>query len=650
MGKETLLPEAEIKHYYSFPSAEYRNFSEPLLGYAERPQRAQACLAFIEAVASFAAPEDEGFAAECHRFVQEAYNTDLDEDITSTAIACFDRCLADEMMAEEEQKLLGADKASEYFRAVAYHQRYPKVLLDAMAEVLGYSTERLIIGMPAHLATYAADVPGQQGMLTPTLAFLVPELVNIMSWPHPPIGVPRQVLYRELLRCGVNPLTPKSAGQARMRRPSDLELKYSTYHFGVKIQPIPRKENFFELANRGTRDIDASAAAIPRMQELNQCKLQYKNNWSWYLHESGASCADCQAETSIPTATLFNSGTAANEAAIRALAVHLNGQAAYIHTNWYSENVPTAEKLLTQTEELHSAKALLISTEPTSFYVSAFDQPVAQTTRKFALQAHNNPHQTYHLLLDVTTSPSQFLAQLIEPIDIPSNLTLIKTASLTKHQAGAKGYFFGVACSSCHHLAREIEKEQEAVGGGLLDNQILYFPRPFLWRGESMAMMLDIRDIISEHCLSLSKLRPANTSSITTWSVVPHTYFCFITPPRDFIEDIVQVMQARTDDPAPLHMQAINEHIASVVRRVVGDVARPENSFGVRMGQSFGLADTRIVFQSNISKVGQTKFLLKPPRISPGFLTSLSELLTVGSAILDALDQATPELRRLLHQ
>ena len=354
------------------------------------------------------------------------------EDLLNIAIYIFDSHICDEMRVHSGNLPNWTDSAAGYYRSDSQKMALPVELTQKVPE-LKLRNSVHYIGPYEHIVFYHKLYGGKVIFITKSLAMLL--LDNIK--PEPICGSPRQEIYKELLRCGVNPLqgfVKKRVGQKNQE---------------IHIKGINSHNSNTEFLNK-----------IKKIEEIY-----------WKLFP-------CNFSKTYP----LSSGTAANECAMLTLSENKKVQKVYIHEYWYYENLPTLKRLFESqiTEDFREANIFFINLEPTNYlklnYKKKISNPNSLIKEIFHL-ARSNRNKRYFLIIDNTINPFSLVDELNEYIKLP-NTTLITTTSLSKYQDGDRKYFFGIL-----NLYREdraiitgIEKFLSMVNGNLIEEQIRYFP------------------------------------------------------------------------------------------------------------------------------------------------------------------------------
>lgn len=514
------------------------------------------------------------------------------------AIHYFDTYLSDEIrsyLPERSPRL--TDAAAVYFRSDVYKQIYPLQVTEVLSGVVGSPIQDIVIASKEQIERFSPK-SGFTGMLTPELAYWVGTKDNPIVKPDPPCGVARQELYRSLIKCGVNPLE-------RLQLLIDSNNKQAD----AKIQPDSTYSRMFR--KKGELSLHATEADLKRWGE-NSSK-----HWGNILKE--------KVEDTQDNSILFSSGTSSSEAVLLALSKVCSGDA-YIHPYWYYENMPTAQQSFCSSDKVTSStQIVLINLEPTNFFTfdkSAHIESPIQTISNLAQICHENPETNRYIVIDVTVDPL-FRAREHLDNDLPPNLHIIKTLSVSKHQRGGRKYFFGVAYTTDKKLSQEIIKKRALVGGNIYEPHIVHFPRP------SSIWLAKQRETVSLLNSQLAKIHIDN--DMVGWNLFSYTYHTFFFPPDEVLKSI-QNLSNRNGD-----IEEKVKHFNNEINKIVANVVRKMNSPYIDLGDSFGLPQTRVCIQGGYNEINGVKFRLKLPRICPGYKTSLELVVETTRNLLTEL-------------
>jgi hypothetical protein len=540
------------------------DLTTPVLAYVEASEQIAATRAFVASIKSHVQDQEKvRYTAEVERLLADSEDADCAKRL---AINCFDFCISDEIRTYETSNSLPTDAAAVYFRSDVYKTQYPRCVTGAIEQRLGCAVEEAIIA-PAVLVS-ETRIDGIRGALTEKIDYIVGNQNNSLDKSYPPLGMPRQELYRELMSCGINPF--------------DATERPTT--------PIDSNEN---RVYRRLHRIRGSLALYAKEADLQNQRLRIESHWRTILGEPNGK----------GQVVLFSSGVSSNEASMRAIAEV--SDRAYVHPYWYYENAAAINTIFNSIEQdLGKATALLVNLEPTNYFTfEEQPEPPVVAIKQFVDQAIENPNQQYSLIIDATVDPLISLRTVFGYGHLPSNLTIIKTASATKHQDGGRNYFFGVAYVEDTEVNERIRKNQLVAGSILYESHILHFPLPSRERIEHR------RSVTSQLGAALETLNKQGG-----WRYVAYSYHSFLVPPQEFIEQIVEnVRHFDCQRQAEEYIKIINSEIYAIVNTVALEEG------GIEVGDSFAFPVTRVNTQGGPNRFGPYQLALKIPRISMGY-------------------------------
>lgn len=543
--------------------------TQPLLQYATGDIQISSASRFITVVESYVEEPDKlKFISQAKSFLAE--KDILPETAVRMAISCFDYCLSEEIRKYAGDIVHFTDPAAVYFRSDVYKTIFPEVILHTITTHLGYEPQEIMIAAPAHIEGYEFTF-GESGMFTPDLAFWVNK--DQSRKPEPPCGIARQEVFRSLLKCGVNPIQVNRE---------------------LAINPANKPETFYQRKYRRK----ALAGLMAEEETLRLWQTRTEKHWGILLGDNGGS------------AVLFSSGTSSNEAVM--LSLQSIGARAYVHQNWYYENNKTADNIFKErVEEVTQADILLVNFEPTNYFrLDGVEENSLESIKEFVVSAIVDPERRKYLVIDSTVNPL-FTLREFGFDEIPPNLVLIKTVSVTKHQDGGRNYFFGAVWTGNRELATRIEELKGKVGGDLHESHIIHFPRP---TAESLR---NKRRKVAEANRTLT----LNMNGKGEWNIVPYSYHSFIFPPQSLVDRIVQTGKTNLTDELDIVVKAINDQLFGIIASTVEEFGDAQ----IEMGDSFGLPQTRISIQGGFNTIDGVTFRLKIPRICPGYKTDISQ-------------------------
>ncbi len=563
-------------------------FALPIFEFAQPDDQIAAAISFIDSTKSYCA-DKERFDYADHIF-NKLHDCNDSQFAVRSAINCFDFCISDEIRIYEGVKPQLTDNAAVYYRSDVYKQTYPSIIVGSLTDAIGYVPTDIIIANPEIVQSLSA--PMHKGYITDEVMYAVNLENQRLDLPNPPVGMPRQEFYRSLLGCGINPLVGKE----------ESALAFC----GDAI-------NDNRLYRRLHR-LRSSLAILANKNELLERQSFVESHWGSILSESEENFVN-----------LYTSGTASNEIAMKSVA-SISQEKTYIHPYWYYENMSTANSVFESVvSDSDDASSLLINLEPTNFFT--FDkkpQEPIELIRKFVDKALVDNQQNYYLIIDITVNPLFKIIDECSISKIPSNLTIIKTISATKHQDGGRNHFFGVLHSNNHKINDIIKNNEEIIEEGLYESQIVHFPVPTI--DKLMNRRQKIADLNS--AISIS-----NCESL--WRYEPSSYNSFLIPSTDAINLLVDNMKKI------VCVNERDEYIKSVNKKIysaVVETVREANISNIEVGDSFGFPVARVNTQGGQNIIGDVKFNLKIPRISPGYNSSEAELSSVAAVLRERLN------------
>ena len=526
------------------------------------------------------------------------------------AIAVADYCLFDEMRPDQFSKThlkadyAWTDLAAIYGRFFRYSSWFPEAVVEAVKTRSDAALVHLAIGYPQHVLN-VNDETGALGMLTPELAYWANG-----SRIRPPLGVCRQQLFASLLRCGINPFAGCQMPHTR---------------------PCPRSGPRPRYLRKYRKLAALSAHAAPG--DLARFQSRATQHWEALLGESEL-CPNKRV-------LLFNSGTAANESVIAAMA-EVSCGAQFTHPFWYFENRASIVRLFQTRSASDPGQACIVflNLEPATLHSYLIDQAVAQphnVIRDFAAKARTQAPTRHWLVVDVTLDPLFSVTDVLSTT-LPDNMCVIKTVSATKHQRGARNYFFGVAAILNERrddgaLRLLIAQKRALLGGMLSDWHHLHFPRP------GRTWLHEKRQRVAALNRSLLAVIPAESK----WQLLPCGYSAFLIPPMD-------MQHALNDHLGHLRRQTTGPVFGRIRRRIkrklsaalVGD--HHDARFpDIETGNSFGLSVSRILVEDAATDTneGASGYSV---RISPGYDTSQDSLQAYVGEMFERFRQAMHDL------
>lgn len=182
----------------------------------------------------------------------------------------------------------------------------------------------------------------------------------------------------------------------------------------------------------------------------------------------------------IPEIFLTNSWVWANNTVLSILEKYVPDLNKWYEHDFYRENVWSIkwQTILTNQTEVFLAWPSIL--HPYSGLTNEFFQvDLNQKLLKFIENAYDNPNKTLFLVIDITTYLNLDLNTFLWK-EIPNNLVIIKTYSLTKHQRWDTNYFlWGIALYGKEHISfwDEIQSTLSWKWYDITSDQIIAYPR-----------------------------------------------------------------------------------------------------------------------------------------------------------------------------
>lgn len=393
---------------------------QAIFNYQSDKIQRNACYSFLESIQNIT--NTRIIDLECIR----NYST---VDLISFGISVFDKLLSDEMRVHTPPFSSWTDSAAGYYRSDSQKMELIKKILGREnIHVDGFYT---YVGPKIHIQYYSNIYGGKIIELTPLYDVLILE----DSKPEPILGIPRQDIFAEFIKCGFDPLSEVSVENEREEK-------------SVSTKEISSKKN--------TELVTQNIQCITKF---------YKKQFE-------------EEVVMIP----FASGTSANEAVIKAMSLEKGVETVNIHPYWYYENIPSVERLFKGkiSNQVSKSNLFFINLEPTNFFNLEYEKHILSPIElllEIRNWAQNDKERTYYVVIDNTVNPLGNTTVLRDLIKM-KNVKLITTSSLSKHQNGNRKYFFGVVClyNKALKLKKIIEEKKLLVNGDLSDFQKKEFP------------------------------------------------------------------------------------------------------------------------------------------------------------------------------
>jgi diaminopimelate decarboxylase len=534
------------------------------------------------------------------------------------AVLLADACLLDEIRPENYsvkaivESYLWTDLAAQYYRFFGGQVWLPASLQVALSARHPMGTQFYLMPAGADLFTTRP-----RARMTPRLDYVTSDNETII----PTMGVCRQQVISELLRCGINyfegwqPANTKRC--IREERPPASLRRYQRILDRVMAG--------------GLSDVEALAGRTSR-------------HWANVLNEP------CLSEPSHPVSFAFaNSGCAANEAVIRVLSRVLPQARCYLHPYWYFENKAACHALFHDRLEVRAEDATVFFLNPEAVshhdFQSGAASPDPHELLRYALDRARQGSETVVVVVDVTQQPSVAVMDFActDSQQWPPNFLLVKTCSLTKWQRGARNYFSGMAVfindSSCQ-LGDQVSREIAAMGC-----------ESSVYHGLQVARVRE-RELLesSTHCRRLAEGFARTLAAPPGWQVLASGQLVFIVPSADVLKSMNQcISRLRTlagDAQAKMFVAASDRKIATRLARIT----ELENFPNIETGNSFGLPVTRVIYDIGLVVVDGQRIGVGGIRLAPGWATSDEELAAFGVLLVPSFQEALKQALSALEQ
>ncbi|MFZ5437796.1 MAG: hypothetical protein ACOZAK_01985 [Patescibacteria group bacterium] len=200
---------------------------------------------------------------------------------------------------------------------------------------------------------------------------------------------------------------------------------------------------------------------------------------------------------------------------------------------WYYENKPPSGWKETPVDE---ANILLVISEPNPPLADSdparYFKQRNQDVKRFLARAKEEKEQRFVIILDKTTDLLDH--SLLPKNDIPPNLLVIETASLTKHQRGGKSYFYGaISIWNNQFDHKTVNSYIEAATGSLTPDGIFALPR--LTKTEVSRDLENYREL-EKVFMDVLQVKQADIPENYRWQWQSYNYFGYLLPPKQILE------------------------------------------------------------------------------------------------------------------
>lgn len=318
-----------------------------------------------------------------------------------------------------------------------------------------------------------------------------------------------------------------------------------------------------------------------------------------------------------PDVSLTTSGLAANtQALLTALKIVGKNAAVYENPGWYFENSLNLPKHEIEfvVDDIDDANIILLSVDPNAPQVSRFYESYRHLNQvyiwQFFRQALMSPDQEFVVIFDKTSGLLEDYE--MELCDLPKNLTLIETASITKYQRGRQTQFYGITALFSNKPDKPEMVSVEEFGGNIYGESILLYPKL-----EMQELQLQRKHEKEQMRIIAEELERAqsnaNIPEEKRWKVEVYERYCFILPPTVITgSDLIKSIY--------------NEYLATFWNKFdENGKYKPtlKKPFTVDKGDSYGTARIR----ATLFSINYNFRAINTMRISAGMQVSLIETL-----------------------
>ena len=371
--------------------------------------------------------------------------------------------------------------------------------------------------------------------------------------------------------------------------------------------------------------------------------------------------------------TFTRSGVSANEAVILAIARQV-GQPrgtlpAYTLPGWYYENRSSIQWLFKEISDPKDAQVLFINAEPnspsTDLLGSDYMHARQRVVDDIVARAEKSPDKQYFVVIDKTTD------LLWKPFasygNLPANLTIIETASLTKHQRGERKHFFGaVWLYGSKEMQKLVNDSLVDARGTISVDHIVHLPRITPTEVERDLTLIKAKQAACEKGFQEAQ---EELPEAYRWHLEHYNYFSFLRPSYKTIfkrfaelvsEEDLSTTKVSEEERHTFIADVEEEELGELAKnylnlyanmsRVIGDFYGDKKSLpeGISYGDSFGLNTTRLGWIGELIKNPLTGRYSRQDtlRFAWGYETSERLLYERGKKIGSSITAVMEELNK----
>lgn len=423
--------------------------------------------------------------------------------------------------------------------------------------------------------------------------------------------VPRQEIWYQILSAGGKIFPHK--------RFEDMGLP--KFRSAKKIQPVlERFNNKIRQPIKGLdRSTDRHRRKYPVWINSNPDKISaYKTRHEEHIqHHFGREHAHWGNDTVRVTRSCVATNQAVAAAVARMLHVSRDQKPmAEVVNNWYYENVPGLMQMFDEADDDSQTQALFINLEP-NFAAEEmhtnYAEVVTSSIKDHIARARYQPDLPFFMVIDKTSN--LLFQSFAQKQDLPANLTIVETASLSKHQRNGRHFFFGmVQCWGSQEFKNILDEELTHSSAEITPLGVVHFPR--VTRAE-IATNLGIVRTNGKIFEDAWNAAQAGVPEHLKWKVFRYNYYAYLMPPTG--EYIKEMEKHDTLPPYvgnfPTNVAALGYTVSFFISKCCRDLP------GLEYGSSYGLDTTRFRELTGSYMYEGQAYRQNIPRISFGLRT-----------------------------
>lgn len=312
----------------------------------------------------------------------------------------------------------------------------------------------------------------------------------------------------------------------------------------------------------------------------------------------------------------------------------------YEISGWYFENKLNHDDSVDyECKNIAEANILLCSIDPNNPQIDGnqadYHSQSRQQVVEFVELAMDNPNEVFVVVFDTTSSLHNTIG--IDWANLPKNLVIIITTSMTKHQRGRQNQFFG---SLVQYGGTRVNTstEEEIIGATLLDSSVYMYPRVTVEEAKSIdqirrSQMIRLRDVAYEEYESM------NVPPAFRWEIEVYNCYCYVIPPKVIrtLQEILKEGQL-SGYLNQFYIQHLNAFpIRDAINNIISSYWSPNNQLisrpPVDKGDSFGTLTAR----STVLEVSHRRMHFATVRIAAGLNIPIEEFMQFAQSFSSEL-------------